>query len=58
MICSDFTYEKYFSGKYLGDLTRLIFVSSLREIGESVADSWDVATADVSAVIKYCYTIT
>ena len=54
LLPGSFTYEKYFSGKYLGDLTRIILASCLTEIGETLADDFVITTSDVSDVIRYC----
>ena len=52
-----FTFEKYFSGKYLGELVRLAFVSALEVMGDEVPYQLtgfeSLSTADVSEIVRY-----
>ena len=52
-----FTYEKYFSGKYLGELSRLVLVSVLAALGEPAPPHLNtvdtITTADVSSIVRW-----
>ena len=56
LIIGSFTFEKYFSGKYLGELVRLAFLSALDVMGDKVPEELSqfesLSTADVSSVIR------
>ena len=56
-ILGSFTYEKYFSGKYLGELSRLVLVSVLAALGEPAPPHLNtvdtITTADVSNIVRW-----
>ena len=51
-----FTYEKYFSGKYLGELVRLIFTGVLKQLGKPIPKPLlakdGITTKDVSDILS------
>lgn len=56
LLPGSFTFEKYFSGKYLGELVRLAFVSALEVMGDEVPYQLtgfeSLSTADVSEIVR------
>lgn len=55
LLPGSFTFEKYFAGKYLGELVRLVFIGVVKKMGQPVPECYAVAesltTKDVSAII-------
>jgi len=55
LLPGSFTYEKYFAGKYLGELVRLVFLSCCAELGEEtplgLAQPDSLPTSAVSALV-------
>lgn len=55
LLSGSFTFEKYFAGKYLGELVRLVFIGAITKIGQPVPECYAVAesltTKDVSDII-------
>ena len=57
LLPGSFTFEKYFAGKYLGELTRLVFETIMSQIGENIPQNLtekdNISTSDVSNIIRY-----
>ena len=57
LLPGSFTFEKYFAGKYLGELTRLVFETIMSQIEENIPQNLtekdSISTSDVSNIIRY-----
>eukprot|EP00092_Neocalanus_flemingeri_P006515 GFUD01007023.1.p1 GENE.GFUD01007023.1~~GFUD01007023.1.p1 ORF type:complete len:455 (+),score=132.45 GFUD01007023.1:44-1408(+) len=55
LLPGSFTYEKYFAGKYLGELVRLVFIGVMEQINQPTPESMklvdSISTKDVSDII-------
>ena len=57
LLPGSFTFEKYFAGKYMGELTRLAFLSVLDKLDEDVPQNLNlkdsITTSDVSQIVQF-----
>jgi len=57
LLPGSFTYEKYFAGKYLGELARIIFCSVLEYLAQTIPaflhNKDSLSTKDVSMIVGY-----
>ena len=56
LLPGSFTYEKYFAGKYLGELVRLALLSALesteQDIPQNLREKDSISTSDVSEILS------